>query len=125
MNTENNELNTVKTSSKAGSFIAGVFMGALVGAVTSLLFAPQPGERTRAELQQGVGQLRDRTTESVRETVTNVKSRAGQIKADVQIKAGELQEQGKKLVVKQLDHVTELATAGKKAIENLPEHKVA
>lgn len=125
MNTENNELNTVKTSSTAGSFIAGVFMGALVGAVTSLLFAPQPGERTRAELQQGVGQLRDRTTESVRETVTNVKSRAGQIKADVQIKAGELQEQGKKLVVKQLDHVTELATAGKKAIENLPEHKVA
>lgn len=125
MDTENNELDTVKNSSKAGSFILGAFVGALVGAVTSLLFAPQPGERTRAELQQGVGQLRDRTTESVRGTVSTVKSRAGQIKADFQIKAGELQQQGKQLIVKQLDHVTELATAGKKAIENMPEHKVA
>lgn len=125
MNTENNEMDLVQKSSRAGSFIAGVFMGALVGAMTSLLFAPQPGEKTRAQLQDGVGQLRNRTTESVRETVTNVKSRAGQIKADFQVKAGELQEQGKKLVVRQLDHVNALANAGKKAIENMPEHKVA
>ena len=124
MDTDTHELNAEKSSSSAGSFVAGVFFGALVGALTSLLFAPQPGEKTRAELQQGVGQLRDRTTESVRETVTNVKSRAGQIKADFQVKAGELQQQGKKLITKQLDHVTELATAGKKAIEDMPEHTV-
>jgi len=125
MDTNTHEMQVVKQASGAGRFIAGVIVGGLAGAVAALLTAPQAGSKTRAELQQGVGQLRERTSETVKDTVTEVRTKANQIKTDVQIKAGELQHQGKKLLVKQLDRVTQMADAGKKAIEDTGEHIVA
>jgi len=124
MTTNPDEIQTVKQSSNLLSLVTGFVFGSLVGAGTILLMAPQTGEKTRAEIQQGVEQLRDRTTETVKDTVTQVKSKANQIKADVQIKAEELQHQGKTLLVKQLDRVSQMADAGKKAIENSAEHTV-
>jgi gas vesicle protein len=98
--------------------LTGLVVGGLVGAGTMLLFAPQAGERTRAEVKDGATHLRDRTTEVVKDKVTQAKSKASQIKADVQIKAEDLQHQGKDLLAKQLDRVSHAAQAGKKAIEN-------
>ena len=95
MNTENQEIQTTKHTSNFASFLAGAVIGGLIGAGTALLTAPQAGSKTRAELQQGVGQLRDRTSETVKDTVTQVKSRANEIKSEVQVKAGEIQHQGK------------------------------
>ena len=125
MNIESQETQTKKQSGNFASFLAGVFIGGLIGAGTALLTAPQAGSRTRAELQQGVEQLRDRTSETVKDTVTQVKSRANEIKSEVQIKAGEIQHQGKKLITRQLDRVSQMADAGKKAIENNADHVVA
>jgi len=100
------------------SVLAGLLVGGLVGAGAMLLFAPQAGEQTRTELQHGVSNLRDRTTETVKDKVTQAKSRANQIKSDVQVKAEELQYQGKDILAKQLDRVSQAAEAGKKAIQN-------
>jgi gas vesicle protein len=113
----NHEFENIEHVSHTKSVLAGLLVGGLVGAGTMLLLAPQAGERTRTELQEGVSHLRDRTTETVKEKVTQVKSRANQLKADVQTKADELQYQGKDLIAKQLDRVSQAAEAGKKAIQ--------
>jgi len=117
MNTKTHELENIGESSHSNSLLAGLLIGGLVGAGTVLLLAPQAGEKTRAELQQGVVHLRDRTSDTVKDTVTQVKSRANQIKADVQGKADELQHQGRGMIAKQLDRVAQVAEAGKKAME--------
>jgi gas vesicle protein len=113
----NHEFENIEHVSHTKSVLAGLLVGGLVGAGTMLLLAPQPGERTRAELQEGVSHLRDRTTETVKDKVTLVKSRANQLKADVQTKAEELQYQGKDILARQLDRVSQAAEAGKKAIQ--------
>ena len=116
--TTNQEFERTAGTGSTKSLLAGLVVGSLVGAGTMLLFAPQPGSKTRAELKHGAEVLRDRTSETVKDTVTQVKSRADQIKADVQIKAGEFQRQGRDLISKQLDRVSHAAEAGKKAIES-------
>ena len=114
----NQEFKNIEHVGHTKSVLAGLLVGGLVGAGTMLLFAPQAGQQTRSEVQEGVSQLRDRTRETVNDKVTQVKSRANQIKSDVQLKAGELQHQGKDLLAKQLDRVSHAAEAGKKAIQN-------
>ena len=114
----NHEFENIEHVSHTKSVLAGLLVGGLVGAGTMLLFAPQAGQQTRSELQEGVSQLRDRTKETVNDKVTQVKSRANQIKSDVQVKAEELQHQGKDILAKQLDRVSHVAEAGKKAIQN-------
>ena len=124
MNTENQDYERSEQSSHIKSTLAGLVIGGLVGAGTILLFAPQPGEKTRAELKEGVLELRDRTTETMKDKITLVKSKANQIKTDVQIKAHDLQHQGQELLVKQLDRVSHAAEAGKKALQDSQEHRV-
>jgi soluble cytochrome b562 len=53
----------------------------------------------------------------VKDTITQVKSKANQIKAEVQIKAHDIQHQGQDLLVRQLDRVSHAAEAGKKVIQ--------
>jgi len=119
MNTKNEELEYVERQpSRAKSLLTGLFVGGLVGAGTVLLLAPQSGSETRAEVRSGAIHLRDRTTEVVKDKVGQAKSKANQIKTDVQVKAEDLQHQGKDLLAKQLDRVDQAAEAGKKAIQN-------
>ena len=119
MNTDKQELEYVEhKSSPTRSLLKGLFFGSLIGAGTVLLLVPQPGAQTRAEIRDGAINLRNRTTETMKDKVTQVKTKANQIKSDVQIKAVDLQEQGKHMLVRQLDRVAQAAEAGKKAIEN-------
>lgn len=101
--------------------VFGVFMGLLVGglagAVTMLLLAPQSGKDTRLQIQKKGIQLRDQTSKMLEEMMSQVRSSAGKISVGGRKKAEELLQQGQALVVEQLDHVSEAAQTGKKAIK--------
>jgi len=124
MDTKNQEFELVQQSGHTLNFFAGLVIGSMVGAVTMLLMAPQPGEKTRTELQSGAIELRDRTATTMKDKMTQVKAKANQIKADVQIKAVDLGHQGQDMLVKQLDHVSHAAEAGKKALQDSGNHTV-
>ena len=124
MNTISQEIQHTEQSGHTKSILTGLVIGGLVGAGTMLLFAPQPGKKTRAELQEGALELRNRTASTVKDTITQVKTKANQIKADVQIKVQDLGHQGQELLVRQLDHVSHAAEAGKKAIQGSANHTV-
>jgi len=87
--------------------LVGMLIGGLAGAVTMLLVAPQSGKETRAQIQKMGIELRDQTTKLVEDTLAGGRE-----------KAKELSQRGQDMVVVQLDHVSEAALAGKKAIRN-------
>jgi gas vesicle protein len=98
--------------------LVGMLIGSLAGAVTMLLLAPQSGKDTRTQLREKGIELRDRTTGMVQDTMEQVRSSANKITMSGRERAKELLQQGEELVIEQLDHVSEAAKAGKKAIQN-------
>ncbi len=91
--------------------LVGMLIGALAGAATMLLLAPQSGKETRIQIQKKGIELRDRTTEMMEDTVAKIRSNANKITFD-------LRNYGQGFAVEQLDHVSEAAQAGKKAIQS-------
>ena len=98
------------TNNVAG-VLAGMLIGGLAGAVTMLLLAPQSGKDTRKQIQEKGVELRDRTTELVEDTMAQVRTKANKLTAD-------LKDRGQEIAVTQLDHVSDAAQAGKKAIQS-------
>lgn len=96
----------------------GLLIGGLAGAVTMLLLAPRSGKDTRKRIQEKGVELRDRVTDMVEGTVAQVRSQGNKIARGSREKIEELKEQGSELVVEQLDHISEAAQAGKKAIRS-------
>lgn len=117
MTSKNQELVYNNTSNVLG-VLAGVFIGGLAGAVTMLLLAPQSGEDTRMKLQEKSIELRDHTTEMVEEAMAQIRAERKKLTLSGRHKAQELLEQGQAMVVEQLDHVSDAAKAGKKAIQS-------
>ena len=90
--------------------LGGMLIGALAGAVTMLLLAPQSGKDTRKQIQEKGIELRDRTTELVDDTMAKVRTNADKITMD-------LKSRGQQVAAEQLENLSEAAQAGKKAIE--------
>lgn len=109
-------LHETQANRNSGNNVTGVLVGMLVGglagAVAALLLAPQSGADTRKQIQEKGIELRDRTNEIVEDTLAQVRTTANKVTSDVK-------NYGQKLVVKQLDHVSEVAQAGKKEVERL------
>ncbi|HKI54844.1 MAG TPA: YtxH domain-containing protein [Anaerolineales bacterium] len=116
MTNENQELQV--HSNNIFGMLVSMLIGGLAGAVTMLLLAPQSGKDTRIQLREKGIELRDRTTGMVEDTMAQVRSNADRITVGGREKAKELLQKGEALVVEQLDHVSEAAKAGKKAIQN-------
>ena len=100
------------------SVLVGMLVGALAGAVTMLLLAPQSGENTRLQLQEKGIALRERTTQMVGNTMAQVRLNANKLTVSGREKFDELKHQGQDLAVEQLDRVSDAAQAGKKAIQS-------
>jgi gas vesicle protein len=115
---ENQQPVIVYRKSNVLGVLVGMLVGGLAGAVTMLLMAPQSGVETRMQIQEKGIELRDRTSEIVEDVMAQVRLDMNKFNADGRQKASELLEQGQSLVVEQLDHVSEAALAGKKAIQN-------
>jgi len=97
--------------------LAGMLIGGLAGAAAMLLFAPQSGKQTRAQIEQKSIQLRDQTTKNIKKVVKQVRSESNRITADVRGKAEELKQLGQDKLVEQLDRVSAALDTGKKAVE--------
>jgi gas vesicle protein len=98
--------------------ITGLVMGSLAGAAAMLLLAPQSGEKTRLLIQEKGIELRDQTSDMLDEVMAQVRHDGKQITVEGRNKAKQLLQQGQTLVAEQLDHVSDAAAAGKKAIQN-------
>jgi gas vesicle protein len=118
MDTKNQELEYKDQPNATKSVLTGLLFGGILGAGAMLFFAPQSGAKTRAEVQQGALQLRDRTSEAVKGKFDQVKTRTNQIKTDVKSRAEDIEHKGKVLIARQLDNVSHAAKAGRKAIQS-------
>jgi len=98
--------------------LVGMLIGGLAGAVTMLLLAPQSGKDTRMQIREKGIELRDRTTEMVEDTMTQVRSNANKIATDGREKLKELKQHGQELAVEQLDRVSAVVEAGKTAVKS-------
>jgi gas vesicle protein len=101
--------------------LGGFLVGSVIGVATALLFAPRSGQDTRAEIRGKAVELRDRTTETVRDTVDQAKTKAYEIKDTVtdtvRGKAEELKQRGKHTVSRKLDDVSQAAETGKQKVQ--------
>jgi gas vesicle protein len=114
MKTHTKEFEQVQHKTRAAKPIIGGFLvGSVIGVATALLFAPRSGEETRAEIRDKAVELRDRTTETVNQTVSQAKSKASELKDTVREKAEELTQRGKATINRQVDRVSEATEAGK------------
>ena len=91
--------------------LCGMLIGALAGAVTMLLLAPQSGKDTRRQIQEKGIELRNRTTEMLEDTMAQVRTNANKVTMGVK-------DYSQELAVEQLDNVSDVAQAGKKAIKS-------
>jgi gas vesicle protein len=117
-----NEFTTVHHRTRSVKPILGGFLvGSVIGVATALLFAPRSGAETRAEIRDRAVDLRDRTTETVKDTVSQAKSRANELKDTVtdtvREKAEELKQRGKHTVSRKLDDVAQTAETGKQKVQ--------
>jgi gas vesicle protein len=118
MKTRHHELeHTEPTAHATKSVLTGLLVGGAIGAVTALLFAPRSGDETRAEIRNRAVELRDRTSETVKDTVAQARSKADELKESVSERAEELKQRGKHAVSKQLDRVSQAAEDGTKKVE--------
>ena len=112
------ELEHVQQTTRAAKPIIGGFLvGSVIGVATALLFAPRSGEETRAEIRDKAVELRDRTSETVNQTVSQARSKASELKDTVREKAEELTQRGKATINRQVDRVSEATEAGKQKMQ--------
>lgn len=106
-----------ESTSRVKPVLSGLLLGGLIGAGTALLFAPQAGEKTRAAIQNKTMELRDRTTEGVKEAVSQVKDKTRQVTSSVLGRGQELVQHGRDVLDEQMDEVTQTVNR-KKAIQS-------
>jgi gas vesicle protein len=102
-------------TSRVKPVLSGLLIGGLLGAGTALLFAPKSGEQIREDIQNKTIELRDRTTDTVKDKVSQVKSKA----RDVVGQARELTQQGLHTLDDQYEKVSQTVNNGKKAVQGL------
>jgi gas vesicle protein len=84
--------------SEGVDFLAGFFIGALVGAAVALLFAPQSGEETRILIRDKGIELRERADElgdEARKRAEEFQSQAKHKAEELQTKVKDAVEEGK------------------------------
>ncbi|MBN2083614.1 MAG: YtxH domain-containing protein [Anaerolineales bacterium] len=84
----------------------GMLIGGLAGAAAMILLAPQSGKQTRDQIRLKGIQLRDQVTDTMQNTLAQVRSETQTVKDSVREKAGELKHLGQDQLVKQLDRAS-------------------
>ena len=101
----------------AGHVLTGILVGGLIGATAMLFFAPRSGEEMRAEVRDRAVDLRDRTTETVKDKVSEVVSKAGQLRGSAKEKTDDMRQKGQDVLLGHLAQATEALESLKKTIQ--------
>src|SRR5215216_689721 len=99
--------------------LKGIVVGGLIGATAMLLLAPRSGEEIRAEIKDKASDLRDRTTDTVKETVSQVVSKTGNLRGGLKDRSQDLRQRGQDVLIEQLDRVSEAVEAAKKVLQEI------
>jgi gas vesicle protein len=106
----------------SGDFLAGFLVGALVGAATALLLAPQSGEETRILIREKgieLGQRADELTEEARRRADELQHQAKGKADELQTKVKQAVDEGKATATKKKEDL--LSQVGKtSAAEEAP-----
>lgn len=105
--------------SRSKPVLSGLLLGGLIGAGTALLFAPQSGEKTRTDIQNKTIELRDRTTDTVKDAVSQVKSKTRQLASDIRGQTNEDAYYGGTSRDGQMEDVTQTTNSRRKTIQGL------
>ena len=120
MNNYDYEYGEVQEVSDATKHIlTGIVVGGLIGATAMMLLTPRSGEEMRAEIKDKAVDLRDRTTEGVKDTVSQVVSKASHLRGGIKDKSQDLKHRGQDVLIEQLDRVSEAVEAAKKVLQEL------
>ena len=103
----------------ARQVLTGIIVGGIIGATAMLFLAPRSGEEMRAEVRDKAADLRERTTGTVKDTMSQVVSKASHLKGGVKGRAQEIKHTGQDMLVEKLDRVAEAVEAAKKAIQEM------
>lgn len=105
------------TTSATKPVLSGFLVGSVIGAATALLFAPRSGEETRAEIRGKALELRDHATDTVRDTVSQAKSKVEDVRDNVRGKVEDLKQRGKYTMKRQMDRVSQATETGKQKVQ--------
>jgi gas vesicle protein len=79
-----------------GTFVAGLLIGCLAGAVAALLLAPQSGEQTRAQIKEKSIELRDKAQQTSQDAMARADELARQLKEQGQSAVESVRSRGAK-----------------------------
>jgi gas vesicle protein len=91
---DNDNHNEKYDTSNGPVLLAGLLLGALAGAVTMLLLAPQSGKKTRRQIRRKGRDLREQTTDSIEDGVSQARARAQDVKTNIHGRSKALQQRG-------------------------------
>lgn len=114
---ENRQMQEMPDSTK--HILTGILVGGLIGATAMLFLAPRSGQEMREEIRDKAADLRDRTTETVKETVSQVASRASHLKSGMRGKSEDLKQRGQDVLIEKLDRVSEAVEAAKRVLQEI------
>ncbi|MGQ1783842.1 MULTISPECIES: YtxH domain-containing protein [unclassified Saccharicrinis] len=77
-----------------GLFLGGLLAGAMVGAASALLFAPQNGKETRKQLKEKLHELE----KEMNVTKEKIKEKSGEIKEELKAKIHNIEDKIEKLL---------------------------
>lgn len=81
-------------TSNGPGFLGGLLLGALAGAATMLLLAPQSGKKTRRQIRRKGRDLREQTTDTIEDGVSQARARAQDVKTNFHGRSEALQQRG-------------------------------
>ena len=103
--------------SEVSSFFSGFFIGALIGAATALLLAPQSGEATRTQLREKGIELREKAETTYGEVLKRVEATT----EDLRKRTEEISAKIDQAIAQGKEEITKVSKKGKKAEEAVEE----
>lgn len=76
---------TPQQSDSGGGMLAGMIVGAMIGAALALLYTPKSGKAMRADLAQRLDEMRETVDQTTRSFAETAKERLDEMKKDLAV----------------------------------------